>query len=712
MRRLLLAAVALLLMLNAATAADQATLIADSVTVQSGTRLAAIGHVEVFFKGQTLTAASVIYDQKADRLIITGPIRIDDGKGSVFTAAQADLSADLSEGLLVSARLMLNQQLQLAASDIVRSDGGNVTALRQVVASSCTICAGSPTPLWEIRAKEVVHDAAAQQIYFTDANLRFYGVPVLYLPMLRVPDPSLKRASGFLLPKLRSTTQLGTGMQLPYFVVLGASRDVTITPYFTLRGDKTVQLRYREAYRNGTIEVDGAVSQDGFGTVEPRGYVTASGNFDLGNDYQLTFHGISVSDPAYLSDYGISTTDRLENKIDVTRTRRDLNFSARIIGLQSLREEDNNATLPSTVTDLSYERRFKPALLGGTAGLTLDTHTDFRSSASPLDANGDGVADGRDLSRVRVGLDWRRNWALPSGIAISAMALGAADKYMIQQDQAYGGAPSRLSGSAGVVLRWPWVKAGGDGTTQLLEPIVQLVTASKPDSAIPNGDSTMVEFDEGNLFSLNRFPGADAVEAGTWANIGVNYRRDDASGWSLGMTAGRVIRMEDLGQFSNVSGLSGQKSDWLLAWSLNNAGGLDVTNRLVLDDSLSLTKGEMRFDYATAGITVSGGYEYLLADASEGRADTASEIVLETRKDLTRNWSADLSGRYDLRADRLSQSGLELDFRNECIDVTLSLSRRYASSTSVKPSTDVGLSVELLGFGGGSAPGPSRVCRR
>ncbi len=121
-------------------------MIADSVTVQSGTTLAATGHVEVFYGGQTLTATSVIYDQKADRLTITGPIRIDDGKGSVFLAEQADLSADLSEGLLTSARLMLNQQLQLAASDIARSDGGNLTAMRSVVASSCTICAGDSDP--------------------------------------------------------------------------------------------------------------------------------------------------------------------------------------------------------------------------------------------------------------------------------------------------------------------------------------------------------------------------------------------------------------------------------------------------------------------------------------------------------------------------------------------------------------------------------------
>ena len=173
-----------------------------------------------------------------------------------------------------------------------------------------------------------------------------------------------------------------------------------------------------------------------------------------------------------------------------------------------------------------------------------------------------------------------------------------------------------------------------------------------------------------------------------------------------------MVRVADPGQFSHASGLSGQTSDWLLAWSIENAGGLALTNRLVLDDALSLTKGELRFDFTNPAIDVSGGYEYLLADASEDRPEPASEIVLKAGRNLTRNWTADLGTRYDLRAKRLARAGLELDFRNECIELTLSLSRRYTSSTSVKPSTDFGLSVELLGFGGGSASGPSRVCRR
>ena len=159
--------------------------------------------------------------------------------------------------------------------------------------------------------------------------------------------------------------------------------------------------------------------------------------------------------------------------------------------------------------------------------------------------------------------------------------------------------------------------------TQLIEPIVQVVTSSTPDPSVPNGDSTLVEFDEGNLFALDRYPGADGVEAGTRVNLGVTYRREHPLGWSLGATAGRVIRLEDQDQFSDASGLAGQKSDWLLAWAVENKAGLSLTNRLVVDDSLSLTKAELRFDFANPSVDLSGGSVFDIGDDRFDRIDRA-----------------------------------------------------------------------------------------
>lgn len=712
MNRLFLALLLLLpFAVRAQSLPDNATLVADSVTLQSPTVLEAKGHVEVFFHGQHITASAITYDKAANQLQITGPIRIEDGKHELILADQADLSADLTEGMLISARIVMDQKLQLAASVVLRSDGGRYTAMRNVVASSCSICKTSATPLWEIRAREVVHDAVTQQIWFSGASFRFFGVPVLYLPIMRIPDPSLDRATGFLVPKLRSTSNLGTGVLTPYFIVLGRSRDVLVTPYLTTNGNATLNLRYRQAFTQGTLVVLGAVTHD---NIRPgvRGYLQAYGTFSIGSGYVLAVNGITVSDPSYLSDYGISSADRLDSTMELSRVQRNLYLSAKATGFQTLRAGETTATQPAFLTDLDFHRRFLPAILGGEGEFEIQTHSQSRPSNVSTDTNGDGIADGRDMSRVTFKGDWRRNFTLDSGIEISTEAAAEADFYMIRQDNIYAGQPYRVTATTAVELRWPWVRAGKDGSSQMIEPVVQFVAAPKPDSAIPNEDSTLVEFDESNLFALDRFPGTDAFEAGARLNLGVNYLRTSDKGWTYGMTTGRVLRFDELGQFSAASGLSGARSDWMMALSASTPAGVSLTTRVLAADDLSLSKSELRFAVTKTNYAVSGGFEYLPADVAESRTAPVREVVLDGSYNVTGNWTARISDRYDLVSQRNAQAGLYVGFKNECLSADLSVSRTYASSTSVTPNTVFGLQVALLGFGGTGQQGPAQVCRR
>ena len=696
---------------GAGFAQDRATLIADALRITGPNQLVAAGNVEIFFKGQRLTAQSIVFDRAADTLVITGPIVLTDGSENYILASQAELSADLTDGILRSARMVMNQQLQLAASDIMRV-GGRYTTLNRVIASSCKICKGSPIPLWELRARRVVHDQVEQQLYFEHAQLRFGGVPVFYIPRLRLPDPTLKRASGFLMPKLTGNSNLGTGIRLPYFLKLGASRDLTITPYITTNGARTVDLRYREAFATGDITVNGAVSRDNLLPGKTRGYVLALGRFDLPRGFGLDLRAEAVSDDAYLLDYGYPAADRLDSRLVISRTRRNETIIARLIGFQSIRQGDDNSTLPAIVGDLTYERRFSLGNLGGNGGLRFQTHAHYRPSASLLDGDGDGIADGRDVQRVSLKADWRRDFVLRNGMIAGVLGEATGDFYVIGQDAVFAGSKARLHGSLAAELRWPLIKSGAGGVSQVIEPVVQLVLSPGGTEALPNEDSALVEFDEGNLFTLNRFPGSDATERGLRANIGVSYLRTGPDGLTMGATLGRVLRLDDPGQFSAGSGLAGVNSDWMASWQLRIAGGMGLTNRLIFNDDLALTKGELLAAVSGARYGFAAGYVYAVADLAENRPDPTSELNIYSTYKITSNWTAQFANRYDFEAARAANAGIGLTYRNECLLVDLSLSRRFTSSTSVKPTTDFGLSVELLGFGGGSAPGPARGCRR
>ena len=148
------------------------------------------------------------------------------------------------------------------------------------------------------------------------------------------------------------------------------------------------------------------------------------------------------------------------------------------------------------------------------------------------------------------------------------------------------------------------------------------------------------------------------------------------------------------------------------------AGGRDhvfeerMTGRLILDDDLDLTKGEARLSLTRPKTSFASSMVWAVADPLENRPDPTEEFTFDARQNLTPNWTAKLSGRYDFVADRGTVAGMGLEFLNECVRLDVSLSRRFTSSTSVTPTTSFDLAVDLVGFGGGAKAGPARTCRR
>lgn len=687
-----------------AQAQDLATLVADRVAINGDTKLVAEGAVEVFFQNTRVKAQRITYDRSTGRLLIEGPITLTEGDSIILLADEAELSADLRDGILRSARVVLEQQLQLAANEVARVSG-RYTAMSRVVASSCQVCPGRPTPLWEIRARRVIHDQEERQLYFDHAQFRIAGVPIAYIPRLRMPDPTLERATGFLVPQIRSTSQLGTGIKLPYFIAIGDHRDLTLTPYVSNGSTRTLDWRYRQAFRTGRITFEGGVSRDDIQPGDWRGYVFGTGEFSLPADFTLGLTVEAVSDDAYLLDYGLGDKDRLRTGIDVTRTRADEHISAAFAHYYSLREGEDNDTLPSIVGDASFQRRFTAPWIGGQAAYGFQLHSQNRNS----DADGAG----RDMSRASAMIDWQRNWILPNGMILAGMAEATADFYSISQDSAYPGTVTRFFPAAAVELRWPFVKTEASGAVQVLEPVVQLIWSPKSLEDVPNEDSILVEFDEGNLFSLSRFPGADRHELGLRANVGIGWTRTTPGGWSMGVTAGRVLRADELGQFSAGTGLAGTSSDWLLATSVSAADGISFTNRALFNDEFDLTRDELRLAWTGGRLGLATSYVWMVADPAEDRLVDTSEWVFDAAWQATDRWTASVEGRYDFATDQATRAGLGLSYRNECVWVDLSLSRRFTSSTSVKADTDINLSVILHGFGsGGDGRSYRRSCAR
>ncbi len=696
---LLFAALACLAPLSA-NAQDLASLIADQIQVDPSGRVTATGNVEIFYRGTRLTAQEVSYDQTGDRLTILGPIRITDEDGTVIIADQADLDRDLRDGVLVSARMVLNQQLQIAATEIARVDD-RYTRMDHVVASTCKVCAQSPTPFWEIRASRVTHDDVGRQLYFENAQLRFVGVPIMYFPRFRLPDPTLKRATGALVPSLSNSSVLGTGVKQPYFFVLDDYRDLTLTPYVSTK-TTTLEFGYRHMTTRGEITIDGALTKDDL--EDDRAYLFANASHRLPRGFRLDAQFEFVSDPGYLYTYDYSTKDRLTNAVRITRVRDKDVFRGAISEFRTLRESEIpiRDTLTDQFIELTYTRELPELSFGGRTTITIDSESLYRPSSDDI--------DGRDVNRIGTALDWSRSWLIPQGI-IARSELGLrVDAYAIGQDSTFDSALTRVVPRAAAELRWPFSRVSASGSTDTIEPILRFDISDTGGDNVPNEDSRIVEFDEANLFSFTRYPGVDGVEDGVRVAAGATWHHADAKGWNLALAFGRVANLDgDLGYGDNL-GLSGDRSEWLVSGQLSVNENLSLISRSLFNNSGEVTLSETRANWQSERFSVGSSYVFAVPEPAEDRTDRLSEWNFDGSYALTPNWTADASWRYDFSADRAAKSGLGLTYRTECAEMALSLSRRFATSASVTPTTEIGFSVALLGVGSGT-PAPAQSCR-
>ena len=192
-------------------------------------RVSAVGNVQMFYNGTSVEADKVIYDQKTKRLHAEGNIRLTDADGKITYANIMDLSDDYRDGFVNSLRVDTADQTRMAATRADRSSG-NYTVFENGVYTACAPCKDDPKkpPLWQVKGARIIHDQTEKMLYFENAQLEFFGVPMAYMPYFSTPDPTVKRKTGFLMPGYTSTIDLRLRRRSP--VSTGRSRPTTTRP--------------------------------------------------------------------------------------------------------------------------------------------------------------------------------------------------------------------------------------------------------------------------------------------------------------------------------------------------------------------------------------------------------------------------------------------------------------------------------------------------
>jgi LPS-assembly protein len=371
-------------------------------------RVSAVGNVQIYYKGSTLEADRVVYDQKNKRLRAEGNARLTEPNGQVTHGQIMELSEDYRDGFVDSLRIELPDQSRIAAARGDRS-AGRFSVFESGVYTACAPCKDDPKkpPQWQVKAARIIHDQSERMIYFEDASLELFGLPIAYLPYLSAPDPTVKRKTGLLAPVTSSSSRVGYGFGIPFYWAIAPDYDLTLTPVITTRQGVLVSAEWRQRLIDGAYFIRGAGIRQSDpaaftfpdGTPQPgfdkdfRGAIESSGQFALNNKWVWGWDVVAPTDRYFFRDYAAMTFRQTRDPTRNTPSegvsdlylagRGDRSyFDARAIYFYGFSALDSQKQLPVIHPVLDYSYIFGQPILGGELGYRVNVTSLSRTDAS------------------------------------------------------------------------------------------------------------------------------------------------------------------------------------------------------------------------------------------------------------------------------------------------------------------------------------------
>jgi len=660
--------------------------------------IVANGHVEISQGDQVLLADTVTYNQHTDTATASGHVSVMQPSGEVIFADYAELHDNFKDGFVKDVRILMSDRSRLAGNT-ARRVGGTRLEIRRSVYSPCDLCKDDPTkaPVWQVRADRVVDDKDLKIVEYYNADMEIDGVPVMWTPYFSMPDPSVKRASGFLPAGFGYSSSLGFHAQVPYYWVISPDKDMVFAPLFTSNAGVVLVDQYRERFSNGYVDLSGSV---GFGTPQVeigatnvpietnsiRGHFFGSGEFDLSDDWRATFNVQRTSDLTYLLRYSFrAPQDYLSSYATIENfgSQSYLNISA--MGFQSLLPGVPDSVQPYAAPVADYMYVMQPDRLGGQLVFSGNA-VDLISASGPAER------------RLSAGATWVRPFDGLIGDRFQFQGSVRGDGYYSNDIPNPGGGPifhtayaGRAFPQAALTWRYPWVRRSGS-YTELIEPVVMGAMAPTAGNyaRIPNGDSQAFDFNDTDLFVPNRFSGFDLVDTGSRVDYGLRGGIYADNGTAMRFVVGQSYAFQTDTEFLPGSGLTTRLSDVVGRITLTPIQELNLIYRFRLaENDLAMRVQEIAAQLGPPRLNLRLSYTQLAPLASFPEQVERKEAGITLAFAINEYWSADIQEIRDFsnKVDILSGAGVT--YRDECLSFTASVGRTGIQIGDVKPGISV-----------------------
>ena len=526
---------------------------------------------------------------------------------------------------------------------------------------------------------------------------------IFYFPYFQMPDFTVKRKTGLLNPSFRHDKEMGFSIATPFFVNLADNQNLLLTPIISFNHKPLGLIDYNARFTKGIINLQASGTQDHDNQNE--GHIKGNFIYDVTNNIRLTGQYFRTISDTYFRRYnieGVNDSDSfLQSHLTGEYFGTRFYTRAKAWHFQSLVDGVSPKSLPIIIPTLDMNYTTKPLFDTSLSAFTkingavYNTREHFKSDRI-------SVIQGVSMPYIS---PWGMVTDTRASIRLDGYALETGKNVLVSKHSEDTYNKGRFYSVASTKVSYPLV-AKTETTTQVLEPIIMLVLSpnTKNPDDIPNIDSTVFDFDDTNLFVENRYAGYDRVETGSRLNYGIQWTgyRNAAQNQSLSLLLGQVYHFHENNELSDVMGYSNHLSDYVGRIQMNYQY-LSLSYRFRLNrENLAKRRNDVSVSVGAQPFRI--GLDYLYQGAyklDNKHYNETNEIRLWAHSQLSKNWQATGSYRYDLKKNGGPiEYGIQLRYDNECTALVFDLSKSFARDRNYKGSTSFMVKVFLKTLGG------------
>lgn len=553
-------------------------------------------------------------------------------------------------------------------------------------------------PPWSLQANQMSHDKNKKTVYYDNAVIKFFDIPIFYIPKLSHPDPSVDRRSGFLTPSFADTRNLGSSISIPYYWTLGKNRDFTLSSRLFTSEHPLFLGEYRQAFNQANLILDLGYTEGYNNTSKTKKpgskshiFSSFTKDFEGKNNSRnvLQLKTQNISQDKYLKLYRIKSNlvnyneDTLENSLDFTHEEENLFFGLKMAAYETIKN----------ISDDKYEYILPEMVLSKNlfSNSTLGS-LDFQSNLKVHNY------ETNKLTKFLVNdLDWKfKEFKFLSGLQTKLLGNIKNVNYESKNVSEYKDEfTNEIFGALGILNEVDLYKKTVKDTSHTLTPKFLLRYAPGHMRKESNG----ARLSHLNVFSLDRLNSFNNFENGLSAALGFDYKLDQ-NNKKFDISVAQIVNEKENKLMPKTSSLNQKLSDVV------GASNLEINDNFKINYNFSLDQNMKDFNYNEIGSNISlnsikFNLSYLQEQKHIGNQEYFKTGLVYEKGD---------SGLFTFNAKRnlITSSAeyynLSYEYINDCLRAGLVFRREFYNDSEIEPEDSLMFKISFTPLGEINSP--------